>query len=304
MNNQQITCFLTVAETLNFTTAANRLYISQPSITYQIKSLEKELGVTLFHRTTTSTTLTKAGQIFLKDALQLDTLYRQAMEHIQNLQEPSHILIGCPPTLIDFDNDLFASIVKKVMKETHVTMEGRLVSSPSESVQDLIAGRIHLLISARRYALPYQSILRITPMFHCKHYAVLSPSHPLSYKDSLSLHDLTHQNLYEIEEDTCYFPIIREHLQNKGIPVTYHNFQSYAMAIPYVEMGHGIAFSTIQFHRSDHLLFLPLEIEDDIVIALCSLRSNTSHTLTYARQIIQDIFSDYREGIPLSDMPI
>lgn len=296
MNNQQITCFLTVAETLNFSTAAHRLYISQPAITYQIKSLERELGVTLFQRTTTSTTLTTAGQVFLKDARQLNTTYHQALKHIRELQELDHILFACPPTLINFDNDLFVMILKKVMQETKIPMEGQLITDPNESIQDLIAGKVHLAISASRFALPYQDKLRICPLFNCNNYVVLSPDHPLSHKASLSLEDLSNQTIYQIEEDTCYFPIIRRQLQSKGIPVTYRKIKNHDMVIPHIAMGYGVALSTIRFHQSDDILFLPLDTEDEITISLCSSRDNTSSALTYARQIIQDIFSDYRES--------
>ena len=47
----QIQCFLSVAETLNFTEAANRLFIAQSSLSRNISHLEEEIGLTLFIRT-------------------------------------------------------------------------------------------------------------------------------------------------------------------------------------------------------------------------------------------------------------
>ena len=44
MNTSQLACFLTVAETLNFAMAAERLHITQPAVTQQIRTLEDELG--------------------------------------------------------------------------------------------------------------------------------------------------------------------------------------------------------------------------------------------------------------------
>ena len=52
MNTFQLTCFMAVAETLNFARAAERLNITQPAVTHQIRSLEEELEVKLFKRTT------------------------------------------------------------------------------------------------------------------------------------------------------------------------------------------------------------------------------------------------------------
>ena len=50
MNTTQLECFLAVAETLNFSKAAEMVNISQPAVSHQISSLEAELGVRLFLR--------------------------------------------------------------------------------------------------------------------------------------------------------------------------------------------------------------------------------------------------------------
>lgn len=68
MNTFQISCFLAVAEHLNFARAAEQLHVTQPAVTQQIHSLEKELGVSLFARTTRSVRLTQEGRLFLQDA--------------------------------------------------------------------------------------------------------------------------------------------------------------------------------------------------------------------------------------------
>lgn len=62
---QEIRCFIAVAEYLNFTTAANRLYMSQPGLSRIISRLERELNVRLFTRSTRSVSLTRAGERFL-----------------------------------------------------------------------------------------------------------------------------------------------------------------------------------------------------------------------------------------------
>ena len=65
MTIHQIECFLEAAKTLNFTEAASRLYISQQGLSRQIASLEKELELRLFDRTTRDVRLTRSGELLL-----------------------------------------------------------------------------------------------------------------------------------------------------------------------------------------------------------------------------------------------
>lgn len=63
ISTQQLRHFMELAKHLNFTKAAMNLYIAQPALSQQIADLEKQLGVTLFNRTSRSVSLTPAGEI-------------------------------------------------------------------------------------------------------------------------------------------------------------------------------------------------------------------------------------------------
>lgn len=68
MNLRQIEYFLAISETMNFTKAAQKLYVSQTAVTKQIQLLEHELGTQLFDRNNKQIELTKAGEFFLVEA--------------------------------------------------------------------------------------------------------------------------------------------------------------------------------------------------------------------------------------------
>lgn len=80
MEFRQLKYFIAVAEELNIGRAAARLHISQPPLTRQIQQLEEELGALLFLRTPRGVELTQAGEIFLRDALNIRSLMEQAVE--------------------------------------------------------------------------------------------------------------------------------------------------------------------------------------------------------------------------------
>lgn len=78
---KQLRYFCTLADTLHFGRAAARLNLSQPPLSRQVASLEKELGVALFMRSSRSVTLTAAGKQFQRDAKAILALCDQAAKN-------------------------------------------------------------------------------------------------------------------------------------------------------------------------------------------------------------------------------
>ena len=70
MTFDQLDFFISVAETDTFLNAAEKLHISQSSLSKQIQKLENELDIKLLDRSKRSATLTKAGAAFYQEALQ------------------------------------------------------------------------------------------------------------------------------------------------------------------------------------------------------------------------------------------
>ena len=97
MNTFQLSCFLAVANTLNFARAAEQLNITQPAVTHQIRSLETELNTKLFRRTTRIVELTSAGILFQDDARNILEISMRAKNRFQNPspQELQVFSIGC-----------------------------------------------------------------------------------------------------------------------------------------------------------------------------------------------------------------
>ncbi len=147
LNSMQVEYFLTVARTLNFTKASEELYVTQPAISRQIYALEKELGFTLFDRSTRTTKLTAAGNLyydfFMKMRSELNTVSHQARE--ANTEKLGSVVVGCLdgwnvssffPKMLDIFRKEYPNI--QLLLETR-GLKGLILSLKNEQVDVVIS---------------------------------------------------------------------------------------------------------------------------------------------------------------------
>ncbi|MCE7081984.1 LysR family transcriptional regulator [Streptomyces sp. ST2-7A] len=101
MQLQQLRYFTAVAETRHFTRAARREHVAQPSLSQQIRALERELGAELFHRARGHITLTDAGEALLPLARRILADAETARREVQEvaLLRRGRVRLGAPPSL-------------------------------------------------------------------------------------------------------------------------------------------------------------------------------------------------------------
>ncbi|MFC8719236.1 LysR family transcriptional regulator [Kitasatospora sp. NPDC057198] len=145
MQLQQLAYFVAVADARHFTRAAELSHVSQPSLSQQIRALERELGAELFHRSRSGTTLTDAGEALLPLARRIladaDSARRAVAETVQLRR--GRVRFGAPPSLC-------ASLVPQVLRAyraRHPGVDLRLTEGGSRDlVRDLEAGELDLAL--------------------------------------------------------------------------------------------------------------------------------------------------------------
>src|SRR5690606_11230299 len=101
MELRQLQYALAIAKEMNFSRAAEKLHIAQPSLSQQLSKLEKEIGVLLFPRSTNSVELTYAGSVFMEKAQTIiDTveMLKREMDDISQMRKGKLIVGSLPIT--------------------------------------------------------------------------------------------------------------------------------------------------------------------------------------------------------------
>ncbi len=189
MNTTQLECFLAVSNFLNFSKAAQVLRITQPAVSHQINTLEDELGVRLFQRTSKSVRLTREGYLFSHYAGEILKLTDLSKSRLRaSLEErPMRLGIGCR-NLVEMR--LLCPALERMRQENpQVLPLLRLI--PFDSLENLLTeGDIQLMFATRGSA-PKRAKYR--ELLHCPVVCICGESHPLAQRESLTAEELRQQ---------------------------------------------------------------------------------------------------------------
>ena len=115
MDINQLNCFISVAQTLNFSEAARRNYVSQSTVSRYIGELEKEFGVQLFTRSHRDVIITNEGKLLLPYAIDIVNTLSKAKTVIKQMRDGStgKLTIGCDVTSLSFPSKCIADFNRK-----------------------------------------------------------------------------------------------------------------------------------------------------------------------------------------------
>jgi DNA-binding transcriptional LysR family regulator len=196
METRQLEYFVAVAEELNFTRAAARLFAVQSTVSAGIRALESDLGVILFDRSTKRISLTPAAERLLPEAratiAALERLRGASAEVGAGLRGRLRVGIFTNSFYVDLP-ELFGDFHHR-----YPLVDLQLIASPSGSTglaDDVRRGRVDLTFTG----LPASELgdFDILPILSTRYVAVLPEGHPLAGKTSLALRDVAAQRFVD-----------------------------------------------------------------------------------------------------------
>lgn len=242
MEIRQLRYFIAVAEHLNFSEAAKRLFVAQPAVSQQIASLERSLGLKLFNRDKHSVKLTPAGRVFLNDAVDLLNRSEEAMKRVKRaaIGEVGQLRIG-------FLNAPVKSFLPGLVKEfrdkfPHIQI-GLNHYQTGEIVEKLRNDDIDIaftMVFRKQDVAGWEHKVLFTQPY-C---VFMNQDHHLAQKERISIHDIVHEPFVMLSRNESpqgydhLFTLFANHGFLPNIAIQAERIETVLM---FVESGLGIA---------------------------------------------------------------
>lgn len=187
MDLYQIRYFLAIAETGSFTKAADRLFVSQPSLSAGIKKLEQVLDVTLFDRGGRRVVLTPAGKLFQKKAKIFLDNYQATLRELREFRDQPVLRLG---TLRTIRITCLADLIYTFQQQFPSVLIELVDGSFSELCDQLEQGDVDLVMTVLDgYEAPKTSLA----LFQQRRVLAVSTNNPLANRATVQLADLDGQ---------------------------------------------------------------------------------------------------------------
>ncbi len=217
----QLEYLLAVANCGNFSVAAQQCFVTQPSLSMQIKNLEDELGVILLDRSKKPVMPTEAGIVVIRNAREALKAYNYIKESVNELRgEVSGILrLGVIPTIAPYLLHRFLPDFLRMYP--HVELEVKEMRT-AEIVEALRRDALDTAIVSGGTC--PDGIIEID-LFNDRFYAYLSPQHALIDRQNIRIEDVHHRDLLLLSDGHCLRDQVMELCPDKRTGTTRYSFE-------------------------------------------------------------------------------
>lgn len=248
MNTKQIDCVLELSSSLNFRKAAEALYISQPSLTYQIQSLETEIGFAVFERSAKGTILTPAGKQFCKKLRHIKKELQTAVEQGQNMSlHYTEALNLCIPMRSCI---YFLPQIMQRFSQTMPSVALNVTFLYDNSRIDLFLRKEQDILFGRDTEFNHFSGLHITELFDSRFYLITRHDDPLAKAEIVTEQDLDGRTFLAGGDSPSEMTPIQQRIIRRG-KITILNAHNLDTAFAHVAAGSAVSLAP--GFANDHL---------------------------------------------------
>lgn len=291
----QLRYFLALAKEEHMSRTAEKLYISQPSLSLTIKKLEKELGVSLFDRTGRSIRLNSYGRLFLRHVEEMFAALDRGSNEVRKMQGhyENQVLIGIQTPYVW--QDLTRDFLKA---HPSITLGQRSIEN-SDFIDQLLREEIDFYIGSLGdggYA-EKEALLDSAEFARGVVYAVVHPGSPLAQKDSVLMRELRDEYIVARNRSDNFQQYTDRLCREAGFAPRIALECDYTLREQMVAQGYGISFSTEYALRwLDNDAVAPVRISDPGIRRIYQLIWKKSRPFTPIMQKFHDFTVTYISG--------
>ncbi|MFC9225287.1 LysR substrate-binding domain-containing protein [Streptomyces hygroscopicus] len=291
MELRQVRSFLALAEECHFGRAAARLHIAQPALSQQIKQLERELGTTLFHRSTRQVELTEAGRHLTGYARALMAEAERARAHMAELAtgRAGRVSVGFIGTATYDVLPHVARTVRARLPNIALDLRGELLTP--DLVDGLRTGAYDLAVF--RSGITGTEGLHLTPLRSERLVAVLPAGHPLASGRHVALGDLAGEPfvIHPAQPRSAMYDRVLSACDRAGFrPSSLVEVGETATLVVFVAAGHGVALvpQSVQSLRLDGVTYMPLAEAESVDLVLARRERRNSPATEQVASVIEE----------------
>lgn len=296
MDINQLNCFISVAQTLNFSEAARRNYVSQSTVSRYVSDLEKDFGVQLFVRSHRDVIITNEGKTLLPYAIEIVETLKKAKTVIKQMHDGGQgkITVGCDVTSLAFPSKCIADFSEKY---PDITMEVRPLDRADRSMV-ITSGEYDFCFMPRDMVPESSGIESIVT--HSEPLSVVASNKFVTKnKTSVSLRELASKKLLLLSESVS--PIVYMEIMDLFrtfhispiIEGTFDDLQSMYVA---VASGMGVSIipnSLASFSSLDYTNVFPIEDADTSVAYVVAWSKDIANP---AAKLFMEAVKKYAKG--------
>ncbi len=247
MDTGYIREFVMLAECLNFSEAAERLFISQSSLSKHIQAMERELGLTLFERTTRTIRLSAGGEAYLPYAKKIAVLCSEAEIVLEGMKRPA-----APPLIIAvMQNPQYYDLAKYItsFRHAHPDLPFTMVEADEFGLYDMFQKKLVNIFptySNFRGAESYAFM----PLAESAIVAMFRRDHPCAEAGRVTLRALGRERLLLPARDGALSSLIHAAFRREGVAPQVVYEGSSTGCIDLVKAGMGVSLHGREFAAS------------------------------------------------------
>lgn len=292
MNTKQMDYVLELAQAKNFNRASENLCISQPTLSYQIKLVEEEVGFHIFERLSRGAALTPAGDQFCATLRSIKAELKRAIEQGQNVSSryQTNITIGLPMRSALYFLPQAIETFELENENVFVTPHFLPLSDPSS----FLKGQEDILFSMEGDVKRIPDI-KLYPLFKSGIYLITEKSDPLAQKALLTMEDLRGRTLMVGGGSPAELRAVQHRVIN-ALNIPYFNSNDHETTLTNVATHKGVCLAP--GFLNDHMnefAWTPFDCPETVPCVLCTRASEQRENILNFVELLQKIYREKPE---------